>query len=168
MTVTIRLAEKTDVPAVDALLALSYPRLLKADYAPSVLVTILPAISRGRPSLVAGGTYFLAETPDGTLVAAGGWTPGAPGPVLRDGPRTGHVRHVVGHPDYLRRGYARHVLDTAMTQARDAGMRRLECLSTRTAVPFYTAMGFDIRQPVDVPIGPARIPFPSILMERAL
>ena len=49
-----------DLAAVDALLARSYPRLLAADYPPSVLVTALPLISRARPELLAVGTYWVA------------------------------------------------------------------------------------------------------------
>ena len=43
---TLRLSIRADLAAVDALLAHSYPRLLAADYPPSVLVTALPIISR--------------------------------------------------------------------------------------------------------------------------
>jgi hypothetical protein len=52
-------------------------------------------------------------------------------------------------------------------QARDAGMRRLECLSTLTAVPFYAAMSFATRGPVTVPLAPG-IDFPAVAMVRDL
>jgi hypothetical protein len=51
----VRVAGPVDIAAVDALLARAYPRLLKADYAPSVLVTALPRIARAQPGLVAAG-----------------------------------------------------------------------------------------------------------------
>ena len=49
--IRVRPAERSDMAAVDALLARSYPRLLKPDYPPSVLVTALPLISRAQPAL---------------------------------------------------------------------------------------------------------------------
>jgi hypothetical protein len=50
-----------------------------------------------------------------------------------------------------------------MAQARAAGVRRLHCLSTRTAVPFYAALGFDELGPADVPLRPG-IVFPAVRM----
>ena len=54
-TLTLRHATPSDLAAVDALLARSYPRLLAADYPPSVLVTAVPIIARARPELLASG-----------------------------------------------------------------------------------------------------------------
>ena len=52
-------------------------------------------------------------------------------------------------------------------QARDAGITRLECLSTRMAVPFYAALGFRVLGPVEVPLRPG-IVFPAVAMIRVL
>jgi hypothetical protein len=73
----IRVSTASDIADVDALLSRSYPILLKADYAPSVLVTALPLISKARPELLTSGTYFLAERAQ-KLVGAGGWTHNRP------------------------------------------------------------------------------------------
>ena len=54
-TLTLRHATPSDLAAVDALLARSYPRLLAADYSASVLVTAVPIIARARPELLASG-----------------------------------------------------------------------------------------------------------------
>jgi GNAT superfamily N-acetyltransferase len=163
--VTLRLAEPRDLAGVDALLARSYPRLLKPDYSPSVLVTALPIIARARPELVVSGSYWLAEEA-GELRAAGGWTPGAPGEDVRRG-GVGHVRHVVSDPDHLRRGIARALMQAAMEQARNVGVLRLECLSALTAVPFYKALGFVEGPEVTVPLR-LGIGFPAIEMQRSL
>ena len=58
---TLRLARPDDLKAVDALLARSYPRLLRPDYPPSIMVTIVPLIARARPELLMSGRYFLVE-----------------------------------------------------------------------------------------------------------
>jgi GNAT superfamily N-acetyltransferase len=162
LTVSLRRAAPADLAAVDRLLSRSYPRLLAADYPPSTLVLAVPRIARARPELLATGTYFLAESSDGQLLAAGGWTRAAPsGAGGLD--QTGHVRHVATDPAVLRRGVGRALMTRVMQDARAAGMDWLDCMSTRTAVPFYTALGFRVVFPVDVPLAPG-IVFPAVRM----
>jgi N-acetylglutamate synthase-like GNAT family acetyltransferase len=158
-TLTIRPATRHDIAAVDALLARSYPALLKADYPPSILVTAVPIISRARPELLASGTYFVAETAMGEILGAGGWTPGRAG--------HGNVRHVVTDAAHLRRGIGRALFGTIFGTAREAGLHRLDCQATRTAVPFYRALGFAEIGPVEVPLAQG-ILFPAIRMTRPL
>lgn len=165
-TFILRVAVPGDLAAVDALLSRSYPRLLAPDYPPSILVTALPLISRARPELLASGTYYVAEETDGTIIGAGGWTPGAPADGVVTG-RVGHVRHLVTDHRALRRGVGRAIMERAFASARDAGCQALDCLSTRTAVPFYAAMGFVEVAPVTITLRPG-IEFPAIRMARAL
>lgn len=163
--ITFRPARKADFAGIDALLARVYPRLLKADYPPSVLVLALPIIARARPELVVSGTYWVAQQGD-QIIGAGGWTADAP----NDGAqvnRLGHVRHVVCDDRCLRRGVARGLMARALDQARAAGVARLDCLSTRTAVPFYTALGFERGAEVEISLGPG-IGFPAVQMQRSI
>ncbi len=163
--ITFRPATRADLAGVDALLAHSYPRLLKPDYPASVLVTALPIISRARPELVASGTYWVALAGE-VIVGAGGWTAAAPGDgMARAG--LGHVRHVVTDAGRLRQGIGRGLMGRAMAQARAAGVVRLECLSTRTAVAFYTSLGFRSLGAVDIALRPG-ISFPAVAMVCAL
>jgi GNAT superfamily N-acetyltransferase len=159
-TLTLRTATPGDLSAVDALLARSYPKLLKADYPPSVLVLALPIISRARPSLLASGSYFVAETGEGRIVGAGGWTRGR-------GAGRGDVRHVVTDDRCVRQGVGRAVLDLVLETAAAAGLRQLDCQATRTAVPFYRALGFAETGRIEVPLAPG-IVFPAVHMERRL
>ena len=159
----LRPARPADIAAIDTLLARSYPRLLRADYPASVLVTALPRIVRAQPALIASGTYFVIEE-DGAIRAAGGWTRAAPGRG-RSAAGTGNIRHVATDPDQLRRGLASRLMDHVVATARAAGMARLDCLSTRTARPFYAARGFREIGPTEVSLGPG-IVFPAIRMVR--
>ncbi|MEL7099581.1 MAG: GNAT family N-acetyltransferase [Pseudomonadota bacterium] len=156
----IRPSTAADLAAVDALLARSYPKLLKADYPPSVLVTALPIISRARPELLSCGTYYVAEE-DGVILAAGGWTPD------RIDRAKGHIRHVVTDDRVLRRGVGRGLMVRSFEEARRAGVCEMECWATYTAVSFYEAMGLKVIGPIDVPLADG-ITFPSIRMARAL
>jgi GNAT superfamily N-acetyltransferase len=162
MTLILRPATKADLAAVDRLLADSYPRLLAVDYAPSVLVTALPIISRAQPGLVTSGRYFVALRGD-ALLAAGGWSMGAPGggAALAG---VGHVRHVVTDWRHQRQGIGRALMEAVLADAKGAGVGRMECLSTLTAERFYASLGFVARGPVMVPLRPG-IDFPAIAME---
>jgi GNAT superfamily N-acetyltransferase len=161
----IRLATPADLAAVDALFARAYPRQLAADYPPSLMVMALPMLSRAQPALLASGCYFLAER-DGAVLGAGGWTAAAPG---RGGLSAGqgHIRHVVTDDRATRQGIGRAVLGAAMAQARAAGIVQLHCLSTLTAVPFYSALGFAVDGRVSLSLGPG-IDFPAVAMRRSL
>ncbi len=156
----IRPSTKADMAAVDALLARTYPKLLKADYPPSVLVTALPVISRARPELLVCGTYYVAEE-DGTILGAGGWT------LDRTDTGLGHIRHVVTDDRALRRGVGRSLMQRSFDVARAAGVTRMECWATRTAEPFYKAVGFVTVGPMEVTLA-GGISFPSIRMMRDL
>ncbi|KIC50824.1 GNAT family N-acetyltransferase [Tateyamaria sp. ANG-S1] len=156
----VRPTTKADLAAVDALLARTYPKLLKADYPPSVLVTALPIISRAQPDLLACGTYYVVEE-DNVVLGAGGWTPD------RKETGVGHIRHVVTDDRALRRGVGRLLMLHCFAVARAAGVVRMECSATRTAVPFYEAVGFRQVGLIDVPLGDG-IVFPSVRMTQTL
>lgn len=161
LEMTIRVAETRDLARLDALFGRSYPKLLKADYPPSVLVTAVPLISKAQPALVASGTFHVAELSDGTLVGAGGWMP------RRTRPQMGDIRHVVCDDRFLRRGIARALMRVSLREAAEAGVRLMDCKSTRTAVPFYLSMGFVPLGPIEVPLREGVV-FPAIQMQQRL
>jgi GNAT superfamily N-acetyltransferase len=160
---TLRRAVPADLSAVDDLLARSYPRLLAADYPPSIMVMAVPIIARARPELLASGRYFVVEDNAGRVLAAGGWSLARPGGGVGAAVQIGHVRHVATDPDVTRRGIGRSLMAEVMRDAAAAGVRQLDCLSTRTAVPFYAALGFRVLYPTEVPLGPG-IAFPAVRM----
>ena len=156
---TIRPSGRDDLAAVDALLARAYPRLLKPDYPPSVMVTALPILARARPELVGCATYYLAECAE-VLVGAGGWTR------LRWA-GTAEVRHLVCDDRQVRQGIGRALMARIFAEAGAAGIIRLDCQATRTAVPFYLAMGFEVIGAIEVALRPG-ITFPAVAMQRSL
>jgi GNAT superfamily N-acetyltransferase len=167
-SLTLRTATAADIGAIDALLARAYPRLLKADYPPSLLVMAIPRIARAQPALIASGTYHVATDDDGRILAAGGWSRGGPGPARPgSGPATGQVRHVVTDDRLTRCGLGRSLLTRIFDEARGEGMTRLDCLSTLTALPFYRALGFTGKRSLTVSLGPG-IDFPVIALSRTL
>ncbi|MDJ0821040.1 MAG: GNAT family N-acetyltransferase [Paracoccaceae bacterium] len=162
---TLRAATPGDLAELDLLFQRSYTRLLKADYPPSVLVTAVPIIARAQPALLASGTFFVVENGD-AIVGAGGWSMQAPG--ARPGARgVGHIRHVATDPDVLRRGVGRMLMEHILLHAKASGIAQMKCQSTRTAVPFYSAMGFETLGEVVVPLR-GGIDFPAVSVQRML
>jgi GNAT superfamily N-acetyltransferase len=166
-TLTVRLAQGADLSSIDALLARTYPILLKPHYPPSTMVLALPLISRANPRLVTSGSYYVVEEA-GVVVGAGGWTPavgGGGGRAVRR--RIGHVRHVVVDHRRVRRGIGRALMTQILGDAAAAGLRAMECQSTRAAVPFYAACGFAELGPIEVTLAPG-IDFMAVRMARRL
>jgi GNAT superfamily N-acetyltransferase len=160
-SITLRSSTGRDFDAIDGMLARSYPRLLKNDYPPSVMVTAVPLISRANPALVRSGTYYVAETSDGAIIGAGGWT------IAPEGRRAAEVRHLVVDWRHQRQGIGRRLMMGIFAEAQLQGVSRIEARATRNAVAFYEAMGFDSLGQVVVPLRPG-IEFPAVMMRRFL
>lgn len=161
-TLILRLAGPADLAAVDRLMARSFPRLLKADYPPSLQVLALPRLARANPALLASGRYWLVHDGAG-LAGAGGYALGR----ARDGGGLAEVRQLATDPDHLRRGVARRILEQVFAAARAEGAARIGTLATRTGVPFYAAMGFEVLGERAVGLAPG-IAFPVVAMVRPL
>lgn len=165
-TKTLRRARPSDLQAVERLLARSYPRLLRPDYPPSVMVLAVPLIARARPELLASGRYFLVEAEDGAVLGAGGWSMASPaGEGTPEG--VAHVRHVAVDPAAVRQGIGRALMGEVIADALRHGVRWLDCLSTRTAVPFYESLGFRVLHEREVGLRPG-IVFPAVRMMRQI
>lgn len=166
MSALIRTASPMDTDAVSILLETSYSRLLASNYDKSTLELALPYMVKANPTLLASGTYYLAEVEPGTLVGCGGWTPARPG--------TGeivageaHIRHFAVHPEWIKRGIGTALLTRCITDARLGGIHKLHCFSTLNAEPFYRASGFETIDLIDVRMQPT-IQFPAVLMQKIL
>jgi GNAT superfamily N-acetyltransferase len=163
-TMIIRPARLADMAEVDRLLSRSYTRLLGDDYPPSAMVLSIPIAARAIPALLSSGRYLVATDAADRLIAAGGWSfaaPGGEGAASR--PETAYVRHVATDPDTVRQGVGRAVMTAVMRDAAEYGLRWLECLSTRTAVPFFADLGFRVLYPTEVTLAPG-IVFPVVRM----
>ena len=96
-------------------------------------------------------------------MGAGGWTAQAPGGA-RAQAKLGHIRHVVTDPARVRHGIGRAMMERVLTEARAQGCAAMACQSTRTAVPFYAAMGFEALHEITVPLR-GGIDFPAVQMK---
>lgn len=162
----IRAARIADFDAVGALLVASYSSLLASCYDHDLLRRALPHITRANPTLLASGTYYVAEMEPGQLVGCGGWTIANPesGEII-DG--EAHIRHFATHPEWARQGVGSSLLSRCFRDAQSLSIRQLHCFSTLNAERFYRASGFDTVREIDVPVEPG-LTLPGILMGREL
>jgi N-acetylglutamate synthase-like GNAT family acetyltransferase len=163
---SIRVAQPADFSAISALLAASYSSLLAPHYDSNIMVRALPILTKANPTLLASGTYYVAEDELGNVVGCGGWTTARPGSKeVIEG--EAHIRHFATHPDCVRRGVGTSLLARCLNDAHLLGKRKLHCLSSLNAQGFYRAFGFGSVGPIDLPLGPG-LTIPGVLMSRAL
>ena len=164
--VSIRQATTADDVAVGKLLVASYPALMATHYRPEVLALALPLMTRSNPALLRWGTFYVAETGDGQIIACGGWTVERPGTgEVADG--LAHIRHFATHPDRTGIGIGRALYDTCEQAARAAGTTQFECYASLNAQDFYAALGFDAIEKVTISMGPG-VNFEAMHMQRGI
>lgn len=158
---SLRATTPGDRSAVAAVLEASYGELFAGWYPPDLLSAILPLVTTPHETLLASGTYFIVEDSDtGAALAVGGWTreiPPARDTAQQDGtdgfreddPTHAHIRHFATHPDHLRRGAARTILERCETDARAAGLDTLVCRASLPGEAFYAACGFNPIRRID-------------------
>lgn len=159
----LRPATLADAEAASELLAASYAPLVEdPGYPPAAIAQALPMMVKAQPSLLDSGTWHLAELPDGTLIGCGGWTAERPHSGELE-PGLAHLRHFGTHPEHLRRGVARALVERCFREAAAAGRRRWECWSSLPAVGFYMRMGFEVVERVQIPMG-TELELPAVIM----
>lgn len=165
MTLEIRIAGATDASAVRQVLAASYPLLMADAYDEALLARALPLMTQANPRLLGSGTYYLAEL-GAEPVGCGGWTHEEPGSGLLV-PGVAHIRHFGVVERFAGRGVGRALYDRCAADARKSGVQRFDCYSSLNGEAFYSALGFNVVRPVEVPMG-ADLKFPSLHMSRAI
>jgi len=161
----IRQATPADEQALSTLILASYSTLYRGWYSDGTLAAALPQMSKANPQLLASRTYYVAEL-SGEVAGCGGWTA-----TLPDGgaavPGIAHIRHFATHPDHLRRGVARALMERCFADARAAGVSLLKCMSSLPAEKFYAALGFRTVEPTEFTLT-SDIRLAAVAMEREL
>lgn len=149
---TLRVALRTDLPALERLIDASVRALSAGYYTPAQVESGLRFVFGPDTQLIDDGTYFVVET-DGGLAAAGGWShrrtlyggdqsKQGPDPELDPATEPARIRAFFVHPSHARRGLARMIHDRCVGDARAQGFRELELMATLPGEPLYLALGF--------------------------
>ena len=151
-TVQWRSAERSDIPAMQALIAASAIGLSTGFYTPAQAAAMLEHVFGVDTQLLVDHTYFVYEE-QGQLLACGGWSKRKTlfggdqakqevDPLLDPAVDAARIRAFFVAPVAARRGLARQLLAYCEQQASAAGFARLELAATMPGLPFYLACGF--------------------------
>jgi GNAT superfamily N-acetyltransferase len=149
----LRVARLQDEPALRELIARSIRALGAGDYSPEQIEAALNGAFGVDTQLIRDGTYFVAVTAPGEIVACGGWSRrrtlfGSDARAERDeawlNPRTdaAKVRAFFVDPAHARRGLGRKILERSEAEAARAGFLRLELMATLPGVRLYEKCGY--------------------------
>jgi|SRR5579872_921991 len=153
MDVHIRKAIGADIPRLREVIEASVRGLQAHDYTPAQIEGALRSVYGVDTQLITDGTYFAVVTPDGQIIACGGWSKrktlyggdqyiGREDSLLDPKRDAAKIRAFFVHPDWARRGIGSLILDACERAAIDAGFTCLEMGATLTGIPFYRAKGY--------------------------
>ena len=179
----LRLATPADIPELGRLIEQSVRALSVGYYTGPQIESALryvfePAKWEEYTQLIADRTYYVIESEEGELVAAGGWgrrrtlyggyqMKGADDPLLDPTTEAARIRAFFVHPAWARRGLGRQLYDRCAEDAAMAGFRKLELMATLPGEPLYRALGFAPLERTGVPLPDGEM-LPVVHMARTL
>ncbi len=163
MHYTLRPATLDDVPALQELIARSIHGLGTADYTREQIDAALQGAFGVDTALIRDGTYFVAESSAGAIVACGGWSRrrtlfGSDTRAERDeswldpGTDAAKIRAFFVDPKHARHGLGRAMLERSEADARRAGFTAFEMMATLPGQRLYEHRGYLADPAIDYPL----------------
>ena len=177
MTYELRLATEHDIPELRELIPFAARALSVGYYAePQVGSMIRHAIGVDS-QFIADGTYFVVADTE-RIAGCGGWnkratlyggdrSKGESDPLLDPATDAARIRAFFVHPDPVRRGIGRRLIETCEDAAREAGFSRMELGTTLPGEPLYAAMGYTATDRFDIALPDGEM-LPSAHMIKSL
>ena len=175
--VSIRLAVRDDIPALDGLIPVAVRGLSAEFYTPEQIEAAIEHVFGPDSQLIEDQTYFVAQAKS-AIVGCGGWsfrktmyggdqTKTGPDPILDPARDAARIRAFFVHPDWARQGIGSNIMTACFGAAYSAGFRRLSLVATLPGEPLYNAFGFAAVERIEAKL-PSGIILPVVRMERAL
>ena len=160
---TLRKARLEEREAIQELIKQSARGLSRQHYTDRQIEATIQTVFGVDTNLIEDSTYFVAES-NSELVGCGGWSKrktlfGGDQYQTRDAgqldPETeaAKIRAFFIHPDHARKGIARAILEACEREARAAGFKTLELMSTLPGIKLYQACGFTGSEPIQLEVG---------------
>ena len=173
--INITNAKSQDEPEISALMDRAI-RELQADYLTPDQVDASFAGMGLDTQLIEDGTYFCVRD-RGVLVGCGGWSMRA---TLHGGDHSAdrditllnpskdpaRIRAMYTHPDHIKRGIGRRVIETSEAAARKHGFKSMTMAATLAGAPFYKKCGYHIEAEWEDTNG--AVPVPLYTMVKSL
>ena len=163
-----RWAKAADIPAIHAVMMAAIDQL-QADFLSDEQIKASHQIMGLDTQLIDDGTYLLVEC-EGILAGCGGWSKRATlyggdhsldlrDPELLDPScDPAKIRAMYTHPDWVRRGVGRIVLQECEKAAARNGFTQVELMATMSGKPLYQACGYRIVEEVEADASGTAIP----------
>jgi GNAT superfamily N-acetyltransferase len=173
-----RLATPRDIPGLHGLIEQSVRALSTPFYTGPQIESALQYVFGPDSQLIGDRTYYVIESDEGELVAAGGWSrrrtlyggdqmKGADDPLLDPTLEAARIRAFFVHPAWARRGLGRQLFERCAEDAAMAGFRKLELMATLPGEPLYRALGFAQLERIVAPLPDGEM-LPVVHMTRPL
>ena len=152
MELTIRTATQEDIPRIKELMATSTAKILSQFLTAEAVARSYDSMGMDT-QLIEDDTYYLVFIGE-ALVGCGGWSKrrtlyGGDHSTNRDDatcdPETesAKIRAMYTHPDYIRRGIGRALLEYSEAAAKAVGFKTVELGATAAGLPLYQACGYE-------------------------
>lgn len=149
---SLRLAKLDECDEIQTLINLSARRLAIRDYTAEQIEIALHGVWGLDTQLVRDRTYFVAEI-NGVIAGCGGWSwrrtlfgsdsiGSRDDTVLDPTTEAGKIRAFFVHPDHVRKGIGRNILELCELEAERSGFRRLELGATLPGQRLYRSYGY--------------------------
>jgi GNAT superfamily N-acetyltransferase len=176
MKYALRLATAADAPAIADLIARSARILGAGYYSVAQIEGALQGAFGVDAMLIRDGTYYVATTQAGKIVACGGWGRrrtlfGSSARAERDeswlDPRTeaARVRAFFVDPAHARQGLGQALLEQSEAAAVQAGFASFELMATLPGIPFYEKYGYVGGEAIGYPL-PNGLELPMVPMRK--
>lgn len=152
----IRIAQAADIPAIRSVQNLAIIELQKG-YLTEAQIEASKLGMGLDTQLITDGTYFCVMDGD-VLVGCGGWSfratlyggdhsAGRSAARLNPATDRARIRAMYTHPDHVKRGVGRIILEASEKAAADMGFKQLEMAATEAGRPFYERCGYTVEAP---------------------
>jgi predicted N-acetyltransferase YhbS len=173
----LRLAQESDLSALEALIPLSVRTLQARYYSPAQMDAALGPVFGVDRQLLRDGTYFVAER-DGAIVGCGGWSRrrslygGDSGrereDALLDPQRdAARVRAFFVHPAWSRCGIGRSIMTACEQAIIEAGFRTVDIVATLAGEPLYASFGYAVVDRYDIALA-GGLMLPAVRMTKSM
>jgi N-acetylglutamate synthase-like GNAT family acetyltransferase len=180
MSFTLRKAEMSDLDEIAGLIAASVRGLSAEDYDKRQIELSVRTVFGVDTELIADGTYFVAVLDaDGKIAGCGGWSrrktlygashydESRDSVLLDPAAEPAKIRSFFIHPEQARKGIGTAILEVCENEARAAGFKSAEMMSTLPGVKLYAVRGYTGDEKVGVPVGDG-VEIECIRMEKDL
>ena len=167
----IRLATREDEASIASLMALAIEQLQRGYLTPEQIEASKAGMGLDA-LLIEDGTYYCVE--DGKeLAGCGGWSrratlyggnhsAGRDPRLLDPSSERARIRAMYTHPDHVRKGVGKLILETAEEAERSEGFRELEMAATMAGKPFYERCGYRVEREWEDTNGAVAVPLATM------